>query len=234
MKDPSFPPLFQGQAMTEGDPFAQACRIAATGCDAGLVLYRLRPDVLSAAIVFAPDVPLREAVIMHPLCGIGFQNALGALAPPEVSVHLEWDGNIRVNGGVAGRLRMAAAPDVPERDPDWLVIGLDLALWPAEEDTGLTPDVTALFAEGCGDVEAPALLEAWVRHTLVWINRWMDDGASPIHKEWTGLAHGLSDRVTIGSHQGIFAGLDENFAMVLQSDTGTVIIPLTETLTEAS
>ncbi|MGA9432880.1 MAG: DUF4444 domain-containing protein [Roseobacter sp.] len=234
MTELSLPPLFQSMAAQGEPPFALACRLAREGCDAGLVTYELRPDILRAAIVFAPEVPLREAVIMLPICGVGFQNALGALAPPEVGVHLEWNGNIRVNGGIAGSLKMAAHPDNPENEPDWLVIGLELALWPAQEDTGLTPDVTALFAEGCADVEAPALLEAWTRHSLVWINRWMHDGARPIHAEWNGLAHGLKEPATFGDDSGEFIGVDENFGMILQSKGGTTIIPLTNLLTEVS
>lgn len=234
MTELSLPPLFQSMAAQGEPPFALACRLAREGCDAGLVTYELRPDILRAAIVFAPEVPLREAVIMLPICGVGFQNALGALAPPEVGVHLEWNGNIRVNGGIAGSLKMAAHPDNPENEPDWLVIGLELALWPAQEDTGLTPDVTALFAEGCADVEAPALLEAWTRHSLVWINRWMHDGARPIHAEWNGLAHGLKEPTTFGDDSGEFIGVDENFGMILQSKGGTTIIPLTNLLTEVS
>jgi len=234
MTDLSLPPLFKSLPARGEPPFALACRMAQEGCDAGLVVYELRPDMLRAAIVFAPEVPLSEAAIMLPICGVGFQNALGALAPPEVGVHLEWNGNIRVNGGIAGKLTMAAHPATPEAQPDWLVIGLELALWPAEEDTGLTPDVTALFAEGCADVEAPALLEAWTRHALVWIHRWTEDGARPIHAEWSGLAHGLKEPLTFGDASGTFIGVDENFGMILQSDDGTTIIPLTKILTEAS
>lgn len=231
MSDLSFPPLFRGEAVMGQDPFLTACIRAAKGCDPGLVVYQLRPDVLRAALVFAPEVPLRAAAIMLPLCGIGFQNALGALAPPEVAVHLDWAGNIRVNGGVAGKLTAAASTTLPEAEPDWLVVGLELALWPENEDTGLTPDVTALFTEGCADVEAPALLEAWTRHSLLWINRWLDDGPRPIHAEWTGLAHGLKQPVTIGAETGIFVGVDEAFGMILRSGDATAIIPLTDILT---
>ncbi len=234
MTNLSLPPLFTSLASTQERPFDMACRLAGEGCDAGLVVYALRPDVLRAAIVFAPEVPLKEAVIMLPICGVGFQNALGALAPPEVGVHLEWNGNIRVNGAVAGRVMLGAAPTSPDSVPDWLVIGLELSLWPDDENTGLTPDVTALFAEGCADVEAPALLEAWTRHSLVWINRWLEDGPRPIHTEWSGLAHGLKEPVTHGGISGTFTGVDENFGMILQSDDGTAIIPLTDILTEAS
>ena len=229
----SLPPLFSGLFTAGADPFAVACTQARDGCDAGLVAYDLRPDVVRAAIVFAPETPLREACAIVPVCAVGFQNAFGALAPPEVSIHLEWNGKIRVNGGIAGKLKAAASTSDPDRIPDWLVVGLELAFWPSEEDTGLTPDVTALLSEGCGEVEAPLLLEAWTRHSLVWINRWLDEGPRPVHKEWSGLAHGLNAPTTEGGQTGTFIGVDENFGMLLQSDTGTTIIPLTDILTEA-
>jgi biotin-(acetyl-CoA carboxylase) ligase len=234
MNDLQFPPLFKGLATAGEDPFAVACQEATAGCDAGLVAYDLRPDILRAAIVFAPEIPLREATIMLPVCGVGFQNAFGALAPPEVSVHLGWSGQIRVNGGICGQLRMAASPRARDEQPDWLVIGLELSFWPASEDTGLTPEITALHSEGCGDMEAPALLEAWVRHTLVWINRWTEDGTRTLHDAWKPLAHGLNDTIEQGGRTGTFLGVDENFGMILRSGETTTIVPLTELLTEAS
>ncbi|MEP0960890.1 MAG: DUF4444 domain-containing protein [Roseobacter sp.] len=230
----SLPPLFQGMSSNGNDPFEMAIKLAQEGCDAGVLSYDLRADTLRAAMVFAPEVLLQEAVVMLPICAVGFQNALGALAPPEVGVHLEWDGTLRVNGGKIGGLRLAAPAPKEAEIPNWLIVGLEIALWPAEEESGLTPDVTALFNEGCADVDAPALLEAWVRHSLVWINQWLDDGARKLHAEWTGLAHGLKETVHHETHSGIFIGVDENFGMILQSETGTKIIPLTDILTEPS
>lgn len=233
MTDLSLPPLFTAVSSEGADPLAHACRMAREGCDPGVVVHDLRADALRAAIIFAPEVPLREACILLPLCGIGFQNALGALAPPEVGVHLEWDGRIRVNGGVAGQLKMVSSTRDAGAEPDWMVVSLGLALWPEDEETGLNPDVTALFVEGCADVQAPELLEAWARHTLVWINRWLEDGPRPIHTEWKGLAHGVNAPAGFGDLTGTFLGVDENFGMILKSDGDTTIIPLTDILTEA-
>lgn len=230
----SLPPLFDGMATAGADPFAVACDEAQAGCDAGLMCYDLRPDVLRAAIVFAPEVSMRDAAIMLPVCGVGFQNAFGALAPPEVGVHLDWNGTIRVNGGKCGGLKMAASTRDPDEEPDWLVVGLELLLWPQTEDTGETPDETALYEEGCADIEAPQLLEAWVRHTLVWINRWSDEGPRPVHNEWKPLAHGMNEEVTQCRHTGTFMGVDEHFGMILKSGETTTLLPLTELLTEPS
>jgi biotin-(acetyl-CoA carboxylase) ligase len=163
---------------------------------------------------------------------VGFQNALGALAPPEVAVHLGWDGALYLNGARCGGLRVAASHTDPEAQPDWLVIGLTLPLWPPSEETGQTPDATALYAEGCAEVDAGNLLEAWARHTLNWINRWEDEGPRSLHAEWRGLAHGLGEERTQGDLFGSFLGVDEDFGMLLRQGDTTQLIPLT-TLLEA-
>jgi len=230
MTAPQFPPLFTGQNAGGGDPFAMAVAAADVGCDAGLVIYDLAADRLRAAIVFAPDVSLADAAVILPICGVGLQNAIGSLGPPEVSVHLGWDGIIYVNGGRCGVLRMAAS-GVPETEPDWLVIDLTLSLWPESEETGLSPDQTALYAEGCAEIDAMSLLESWVRHTLVGINTWADSGTGQIHREWQGLAHGLEGDITAAGLTGSYVGLDDRLGLLLKIDDKTTLLPLTANLT---
>jgi len=226
----SLPPLFTGLAVKEIDPFKAACEQAILGCDGGLVVYAAGADRLQAAIVFAPEVPLGDAIVMLPVCGVGFQNALGALAPPEVAVHLEWAGGVRVNGGVCGRLRVAASTKAVQEEPDWLVVGLDLTLWPPHDDPGGMPDHTSLYAEGCGEVEADRLLEAWVRHTLVGINRFSDGDLAALHREWTGLVHGIGEETEMAGKNGTFIGVDAQFGMLLRDEDMTHLIPLTTLL----
>lgn len=228
MTDPSFPPLLSGHPVDGSvDPFEKACAMAALGCDGGTIVYGRAADRLRAAMVMAPEVPLEDAVVMLPTCGIGFQNALGVLAPPEVAVHLDWDGGIRVNGASCGRLRMAAAGSDAKAVSEWLVVGLELRLWPDSDDMGKTPDRTALYAEGCADVDPAELLESWARHSLVWINRWSDDGVKPLHSEWRGLAHGIGEDATVFGQSGTFVGVDEKFGMLLRDDDTTHLLPLT-------
>ncbi|MCB1385634.1 MAG: DUF4444 domain-containing protein [Nitratireductor sp.] len=225
---PSFPPLFRGEAVApKSDPFRAACRIAAAGTDPGLVLYAVTGDALRAAIVFAPEVPLREAVAVLPICGIGFQNAFGALAPPEVALHLQWDGTIRINGARCGMLRMAASIRDAEAEPDWLVCGLDLALASRTQNPGNDPGRTSLAEEGCGAIDPLSLIEAWTRHTLYWLNRWMEDGARPLYAEWLGLAHDVGKTIEIGGRSGVFTGLDERLGLLFETAGGTELIPLT-------
>ncbi|WP_372572048.1 biotin/lipoate--protein ligase family protein [Ruegeria jejuensis] len=225
----TFPPLMSGEEAPDS-AFDHAIMRATLGCDAGLIAYHLGAAEMEAALVFAPEVPLSRAMTMLPLCGVGFQNALGALAPPEVAVHLDWWGGIRVNGARCGGFRAMASGTDPDAVPDWLVIGFSLPLIPASEETGQTPDDTALFAEGCADVAPPALLEAWARHTLNWLNRWEGEGTAPVHSEWRGLAHGIGEDVQNQSLTGTFLGVDELFGMLLRDADTTHLIPLTTVL----
>jgi len=228
MSEVSFPPLFTGQEVTgQIDPFDKACVEAVKGCDAGLVVFNLGANLLRGAIVFAPDVPLREAMAMLPVCGVGFQNALGALAPPEVAVHLDWDGGLRINGASCGRMRVAASESAPDAEPLWLVVGLELPLWPESDDPGETPDETTLYAEGCAEVNAQRLLESWVKHTLVGINTWADEGPAALHKEWRGLAHGVGEDIEIDGKSGTYLGVDEHFGLLIRDAETTHLVPLT-------
>ena len=99
--------------------------------------------------------------------------------------------------------------------------------------TGLHPDQTALFAEGCAEVSPPALVEAWARHSLHWINRWEREGIAPLHNEWRGLAFGIGEEIAEGGRSGTFLGVDERFGMLLRDAETTHLIPLTAIL-EAS
>lgn len=230
----SFPPLMWGEEVKE-DAVGHAARRATLGCDAGMVAYVLGPSTVEAALVLTPEVPLAEAMAMLPLCGVGFQNALGALAPPEVAVHLDWDGGIRVNGASCGRLDVAASTTDVDSVPDWLVVGLRVPILPPQEEMGHTPDQTALYAEGCAEVSPPLLVEAFARHTLNWITRWEDEGTRPLHGEWRGMAHGIGEPIKMRGREGTYLGVDERFGMLLRDGAGeTHLIPLTEVLEDGS
>lgn len=229
---PQFPPLFSALEVATGiDPFTKACAEAALGCDSGLVVYAPAATEMRAAIVFAPEQPLDEALAVFKACGVGFQNALGALAPPEVAVHLSWDGWIYVNGARCGRLRVAASDHDGAAEPAWIVVGLELPVLPPDPDTpGLTPEDTCLYEEGCAEVDTIRLLEAWIRHTLVWISRLEDEGPRALHAEWRGLARDIGEEVTLTlgglTHRGTFMGVDETFGMLLRDGEETRIVPL--------
>ena len=234
---PSFPPLFHGEAASPGtDPFAKAIAAAIIGTDPGLIVHQLEPERLRAAIVLAPEAPLEDAMAMVFAAALGFADALGALAPPEVGVHTDWPGGLRVNGARCGQIHAAASDPAPDREPDWLVIGLDLPIFPTEgaDEPGRTPDVTTLIEEGCAEVAPTELLEAWSRHMLVWINRWLADGIAPLHADWRARAYSMGEEITVtvqgDTHAGTFVGLDDKGGLLLRDGDRTRALPLSAML----
>jgi len=228
---PQFPPLFRGEELSgNADPVERARALAISGTDPGLVVYTVSQRKLRASIIFAPEMALQDAVAALPACGVGFQNALGSLAPPEVAVHLEWNGIFRVNGAQCGHFSIDASTREPTEEPDWLIVSLDLVLQHDNEAPGINPDYTALIEEGCSEVDPIRLLESWVRHTLYWVNRWSEDGISPLHSEWRGLAHNIGETVTLLGQTGTFVGVDENFGALIRDANATHLLPLTALL----
>jgi biotin-(acetyl-CoA carboxylase) ligase len=224
---PVFPPLLTGRAVP-GDPRRDAIAAARDGAEPGLLLYRAPSEDLEAAVVLAPDVPLRDAAQMLPLAGVALQNALGALGPPELPVELEWNGHVRVNGARTGRLRAAVSDRDPDAVPDWMVVGLTLRFVPEAGDGGETPDETALYAEGCGDLAPLDLLESWARHLLVWIHLWEEDGPRALHRDYGALLHGRGATVSALGQSGDHMGLDERLGLLLRGPDGPALLPLTD------
>lgn len=219
---PVMPPLFRALAVTpDVDPFERAWQIAAEGAEAGTVLWSIGQDACQAAVVLAPEHSLEASLPVVLVTMLGLGDALGALAPPVVSVTFGWPDRIEVNGGVVGGVRMLSAPtEAASQVPDWLVVGYGLAARTRAGDAepGQQPHRTTLADEGC-EIACMDLLEAFARHFLAWINRWQEDGVGPVRQAWLSRAAGLSQSIEIGrgehKKQGIFTGLTESGSMRL-------------------
>ncbi len=221
---PVFPPLLRGEAVAPGQAMAKAMAKAALGTEPGLVTWAATPERLEAAIVLAPELPLERAIGVSFAVMLGIGDAIGALGPPEVAVHYDWPGGLRVGGARCGRLRAAASTDDPAAEPDWLVLALEVALAPPPgTNTGAHPQETWLSEEGCGEITADRLIESWSRHSLVWINSFTDQGLGPLHEAWHGRAWGIGEALPDG---GVFVGLDEHGGQLVRTAAGTELRPL--------
>lgn len=229
---PAFPPLLRGVPVpARADPLAAACRAGADpGFEPGTVFYAEDDARFAAAILLAPDRPLGDAMGALLAVQLGLNAAVGALAPPEVGVHLEWPDRLRLNGALAGGFRAAAATRDPAAEPDWLAIGAELTLMPPDDRPGDRPDRTSLHEEGGGDVTAPALVEAFAHHVMAWLHLFMTEGMGPLHAEWTARGHRLGEAVDY-PQTGRFLGLDERGGMLIEAGGHTRLLPLWETLT---
>lgn len=228
---PSFPPMFRGEGLrADMDPFAKAISSAMRGIDPGLIIWSEDTTAAQAALVLAPEEPLERAMAVLFAAALGLSDALGALAPPEVAVHFVWPDRIKVNGALCGHLQVAASTTNAAEEPNWLVVGFDVPLLPVRgSEPGSTPDQTTLAEEGCGEITAAQLIGSWSRHTLVWINRYVDDGMGPLHGAWRDKCDTLGEVIET-PYAGVFMGLDELGGMLLKDASGTHNYPLTQML----
>lgn len=224
----AFPPLLTGLAVG-GDPFRTACD-AAVDADPGTVFYSPDEDSLQAAVLLAPETPLAEAISVSFAVSLGMNDAIGALAPPEVGFHLEWPGRFRVNGATCGGMRARASTSRLEAEPDWLVIGVEVPVRAAmSAEPGATPDRTTLEAEGVGGLAVADMIEAWAKHMMNWLHIYLTEGFQPLHAHWRTRAYRIGETVET-PEAGTFVGLDERGGMILKDDAGTRILPLTRLL----
>ncbi len=184
----ALPPGF-GALPCGNNPWAAAMRGAAAGDDPGSIRWDHADGVLRLAIVLAPDRPMQDAGPVAGLGALALFDALATLAPPQVPMHLlARDGlvpdGLAVDGARVAAIRAAMAPAlldaVPDAVPDWAVLGFEVALQARTAEPGATPDRTSLHEEGFGDVTAADVLVNTLRHLLVWLDAWGQDGAAAL------------------------------------------------------
>jgi BirA family transcriptional regulator, biotin operon repressor / biotin---[acetyl-CoA-carboxylase] ligase len=235
---PVFPPLLRPFAVTpDVHPFERCLGLAAEGAEAGTLLWSVGQDACEGAIVLAPEQPRELSLPIVLIAMLGLGDALGAMVPPMIAVTFGWPDRIEVNGGVVGGVRFAcAATESTEAVPDWLVIGFGIAVRGRRAGQAGADHLqrTTLADEGCGEVMALDLLEAFGRHFLSWIHRWQEAGVEPVHKAWLSRATGLGKWIEVPlGHQvrrGTFEGLTETGALRLVRDGVAQTIALDEAM----
>lgn len=225
---PQFPPLLKGESVKNGvDPFDKAISKAIAGVDSGQIYYSEAVDTLRAALVLAPETPLKEAIQAVYVVQVGLAESLGALAPPEVPVHFVWPDRIKVNGALCGRIRFASETQSPDSQPNWLVIGIEVPFLSSVDEPGTTPNQTTLYEEGCSEITPMELLESWSKHTLLWLTYYMDGGFERVHKEWRPRCDTIGASIE-SPKPGVFVGLDETGQMLLRQGSMTDTLSLIE------
>ncbi|WP_417684364.1 biotin/lipoate--protein ligase family protein [Roseibium sp.] len=230
--DPAFPPLLSGRPVLEPhDPFEAAVSAAGAGeAEAGDLFWSCQTQNISFAIVLEPDVERRSVQEMLFVLMVSCADALGAISPPELAITWNWPTAIYGNGARLGEARMVVSPEDDENGaPDWMVVGLKLALKPVDSvEPGKTPGRTTLWDEGGVDVEAVPALESLSRHFLTWVHRWETDGFKPVHEAWLFRCDGYRKEVDTGSVTGTFVGLDDTGNLLLKTGGETAALQLVD------
>ena len=176
---PALPPGFT--AVPGGrDAWEAAVRGAGVGDDPGCVRWSFAEGTLHMAVVLAPDRPMRDSSPIVALGMLALFDALATLAPPQVPIHLLPPDGLAVDGGRVATVRAAMASGPSDMPPGWAVLGFEVRVQAGDAEPGRTPDRTSLHEEGFGDVTADDVVVNSLRHLLVWLDAWGQDGAAAL------------------------------------------------------
>ncbi|MDJ0942065.1 MAG: biotin--[acetyl-CoA-carboxylase] ligase [Kiloniellales bacterium] len=236
---PRLPPAYRLVALDAvGSSNDEARRLAEAGAEDGTLVWAREQSGgrgrrgrhwasprgnLYLSLVLRPQCSLAEAAQLGFVAALGLGDAIGSVAPPMIEVTYKWPNDVLVNGRKAAGI-LLESQGAGSDTCDWLVLGLGVNVASYPEETEYP--ATSLRFEGCPpEVTETALLEAFGKHFLTWVNRWLEEGFAPIRKGWRNHAHGLGEeiRVRLANEEvsGLFRDLDETGALVLaQADAG--------------
>lgn len=178
------------------------------------------PGNLYLSLLLRPDCAPIQALQLGFVAGVSLGDAISNLVPASVQVQHKWPNDILLDDNkLAGILLESGTTGSAKLD--WLVIGMGVNVASAPADTAFP--ATALADHGCtlgaGDLVAP------IAHALSrWIARWRDDGFAPVRAAWYERAYRRGQPVQVrfedGAKSGLFVGLAEDGAMLLQTADG--------------
>lgn len=177
---------------------------------------------LYLSLVLRPDCDVATAAQLSFVAALGVGDAIGSVAPALLEVTYKWPNDVLLNGRKVAGILLESRTD-PRGGLDWLVLGIGVNVRSFPEDAAFP--ATSLHYEGTPpSVTEAELLQAFSRHFLSWVNRWLDDGFAPVRRAWLTHAHGRGEpievRLPTETLSGTFADLDKGGALVLQLPDG--------------
>ncbi len=183
---------------------------------------------LAATLLMTPNLPLREAGFLSIAAALAVGDVLTALAP-NAEIGFKWPNDALLNGRKAAGVLLESAGSGAR--VDWLAIGVgvNLAAHPgeAEIEAGAWP-ATSILAETGAMTPVERALEMLATAMLRWISLHAAEGVAPLREAWLARAVRLGETITARlpdeSVTGVFADMDEEGALVLDTPLGRRVI----------
>lgn len=239
-RPPKLPPAYRLVALDSvTSTNDEARRLAGEGAEDGTLVWareqtagrgrlgrdwRSPPGNLYLSLVLRPERPVAEAAQLGFVAAVALCDALGSVAPPLIEVTLKWPNDVLVNDRKAAGILLETMLDTQGGLAALILgMGVNIAHYPEES----AHPATSLKFEGARrDLEPAELLEAFARHFLAWVNRWLEDGFEPVRRGWLNRSKAPGSAVEVRlpdrTVQGTFEDLDAAGGLRLRLADGRV------------
>jgi BirA family biotin operon repressor/biotin-[acetyl-CoA-carboxylase] ligase len=137
--------------------------------------------------------------------------------PPMIDLRYKWPNDILLNRRKVAGILLETESGGADR-LDWLVLGIGINVTQRPPETAFP--ATSLREEGDLEATVEGVLEAFARHFLSWVNRWLDDGFAPVREAWRISAIGIGEPIRVrlpnSELEGVFEDIDQDGALLLR------------------
>ncbi|MBF0267642.1 MAG: biotin--[acetyl-CoA-carboxylase] ligase [Alphaproteobacteria bacterium] len=181
------------------------------------------PGNLYCSLILTPDVPLMRAAELGFVAALAIAD-LASWAAPQADIRLKWPNDVLADGAKISGILLEPAP------PGGIVLGMGINI--ASAPSG-TPYPAAALSAWNNDLTAQAALERLMARLWDLYGLWRSQGFLPIRDLWLSNAKGIGEALEVRLEDrtltGIFTGLDEQGALILDGTTrilaGDVFFP---------
>lgn len=234
---PDLPPDYSLVAYDTIDSVVdEAKRLAGQGAEEGTLVWAKQqssghgrfgrpwfspPGNLHCALILRLEEPADIAVQVNYVAAVSLGATIAELIGP-AELHYRWPNDVLLNDVKVAGLLLEAAPRSSANTYDWLVLGAAVNVNASPPDIEVA--TVSAYSDRFGGVSDALVLEGFGRHFLSWINRWADEGFTPVRKTWTLRARSIGQptKVELRDHtlEGRFVEVDQEGAMVMEMADG--------------
>ncbi len=179
------------------------------------------PGNLYMSVVLRPHIlPSRTAELGF-IAALAVAETVQAFLPSGPPALLKWPNDVLVEGAkIAGILLEGQFTGMQLA---WVIAGIGINVTGAPANPAYA--TTSLADCGADDVPARAVLEKLLDRLGAWRGMWHGSGFAPVRKAWMARAARLGEEITvrIGAEPlaGVFRGIDQDGALLLETPQGT-------------
>jgi BirA family transcriptional regulator, biotin operon repressor / biotin---[acetyl-CoA-carboxylase] ligase len=172
------------------------------------------PGNLYVSVLLRLDLPATRGPELSFVAALTVADTVDALLPKHVRASLKWPNDVMVQGGkIAGILL--------EQAEGARILGIGVNVLEAPRNA---PYKTATLVGAGGIATVDGARDILLERLAAWLDDWTRQGFAPIRTAWLARAHpvGTKLRAMVGDliEEGVFAGLDEDGALLLDTPDG--------------